>query len=232
MLENNCSGPNSRWSCKTWQQSLNFRYFFFCLQIWGFSSKPRWFWQEPLPITTLYCTVTRNKCQLLKLIIRFGFVSESFYQFVYLESNRSTFWLNHIVVLQALSLIDFPHEWLEWESLPFARLKLPSHWEKNEMHQNVSRDLLCVIFLFFVFTSQLCLGSASWTHLTDVSDALEYLSRNVTFMTHWRICDFWGLRDNTVTPDQRHSRSYVSGGPVSCNLVKVTAAKKWKSDLF
>lgn len=77
------------------------------------------------------------------------------------------------------------------------------------MHQNVSRDLLNVAVLFFwfffVFIAQLCCGSASRTHLTYVSDALDCLSRNVTFTTPERICDFRGWRDNTMTPDQGHS---------------------------
>lgn len=99
------------------------------------------------------------------------------------------------------------------------------------MHQNVKKSWPSPHCFFFVFIAQLCCGCASRTHLTDVSEALDSLSRNVTFTTPERICDFWGRRDNTVTPDQGHSRSYVSGGPVSCDVVKVTAAKKKKNPI-
>lgn len=38
--------------------------------------------------------------------------------------------------------------------------------------------------------------------------------------------DWVGRQNDTVTADQGHSRSYVSGGPVSCDVVKVTAAQR------
>lgn len=144
---------------------------------------PGWLWQEPWPITALYCAVTRNKYQPLEPISGLCSVNESLYQFVCFECNRKTFWLNHIVVVvvlkafpsQAFSLICFPGGKQKYPNDPngkrsLCQIKLSVQLEKpKKCIKNVSRDLLRIVFfLFLFFIAQLCCGCASRTHLTDV----------------------------------------------------------------
>lgn len=141
---------------------------------------PGWLWQEPRPITALYCAVTRNKYQPLEPISGLCSVNESLYQSVCFECNRKTFWLNHIVVVvvvlkafpsQAFSLICFPGGQLKYPNgkRSLCQIKLSVQLEKpKKCIKNVSRDLLHIVFFCFCFLLLSCAVAAPPGHASPM----------------------------------------------------------------
>lgn len=154
---------------------------------------PGWLWQEPWPITALYCAVTRNKYQTLEPISGLCSVNESLYQFVCFECNRMTFWLNHMVVVvlkafpsQAFSLICFPGGKLKYPNDPngkrsLCQIKLSVQLEKQKEKciKNVSR------FVFSNSCSTAAAGQHSNPCVCSQNEMAHFPQRKSQDHCHW-----------------------------------------------